>query len=223
MMKALWVESLIKFLLGVVLVAALLFVPAGTLLWSGAWLFLLLLFVPMTVAGVVLLKKNPELLRKRLNGKEKAARQKGVVGVSGLMFLAGFVLAGLDARFGWTVVPCWLTVTACILFLAAYGLYAEVMRENAFLSRTIEVQENQTVVDTGLYGVVRHPMYAATVLLFLAMPLVLGSWVSFGVFLVYPVLMAVRIGHEEDLLRRELDGYAAYCEKVRWRMIPLIW
>ena len=222
MKQSLTMQAAVKILAGAALVALLLFLPAGTLAWRGAWLFLALLFVPIAVVGVVLLRKNPELLEKRLNGKEKAAQQRGVVGLSGLMFLAGFVLAGLDARFGWTCVPLWLTVAA-VLFLMAYVLYAEVLRENAYLSRTIEVQKGQTVVDTGLYGVVRHPMYAATVLLFLAMPLVLGSWVSFAVFLVYPALMVVRIRHEEALLTKELAGYDAYIQKVRWRMIPFIW
>lgn len=223
MKQSLTMQAAVKFLAGAALVALLLFLPAGTLAWRGAWLFLVLLFVPIAVVGVVLLRKNPELLEKRLNGKEKAAQQRGVVGLSGLMFLAGFVLAGLDARFGWTCVPLWLTVAAAVLFLMAYVLYAEVLRENAYLSRTIEVQKGQMVVDTGLYGVVRHPMYAATVLLFLAMPLVLGSWVSFAVFLVYPALMVVRIRHEEALLTKELAGYDAYIQKVRWRMIPFIW
>ncbi len=223
MKQSLTMQAAVKFLAGAALVALLLFLPAGTLAWRDAWLFLALLFVPIAVVGVVLLRKNPELLEKRLNGKEKAAQQRGVVGLSGLMFLAGFVLAGLDARFGWTCVPLWLTVAAVVLFLMAYVLYAEVLRENAYLSRTIEVQKGQTVVDTGLYGVVRHPMYAATVLLFLAMPLVLGSWVSFAVFLVYPALMVVRIRHEEALLAKELAGYDAYIQKVRWRMIPFIW
>lgn len=223
MKQSLTMQAAVKFFAGVVLVALLLFLPAGTLAWRGAWLFLALLFVPIAIVGLILLRKNPELLEKRLNGKEKAARQRGVVGLSGLMFMAGFVLAGLDARFGWTAVPLWLTVAAAVLFLAAYALYAEVLRENAYLSRTIEVQEGQTVVDTGFYGVVRHPMYTATVLLFLAMPLVLGSWVSFAVFLVYPALMVVRIRHEEALLTKELAGYDAYIQKVRWRMIPFIW
>ena len=223
MKKNLAAQAAAKFLVGAVLVALLLFVPAGTLRYGGAWLFLALLFVPMAIVGAVLLKKNPDLLRKRLDSKEKAAQQRSVVGLSGLMFLAGFVLAGLDARFGWTAVPPWVTVTAALVFLAAYGLYAEVMRENTYLSRTIEVQADQPVVSTGLYGVVRHPMYAVTVLLFLAMPLVLGSWVSFAVFLVYPLLIAARIRHEEALLARELAGYAEYMQKVRWRMIPFVW
>jgi len=220
---SLLLQAAVKLLCGALLMALLLFLPAGTLHYGGAWLLLALLFVPMTAVGVVMLKKSPELLEKRLDGKEKAAKQKGVVGLSGLMFLVGFVLAGLDARFGWTAVPLWLTVAASILFLVGYGLYAEVLRENAWLSRTVQVQDGQQVVDTGLYGVVRHPMYAATVLLFLAMPLVLGSWIAFAVFLVYPILLAVRIGHEEELLRAELSGYDAYLHKVRWRMIPFVW
>lgn len=221
--SSLLIQAAVKLLAGALIMALLLFLPAGTLRYGGAWLLLALLFVPMTAVGVVMLKKSPELLEKRLDGKEKAAKQKGVVGLSGLMFLVGFVLAGLDARFGWTAVPLWLTVAASILFLVGYGLYAEVLRENAWLSRTVQVQDGQQVVDTGLYGVVRHPMYAATVLLFLAMPLVLGSWIAFAVFLVYPILLAVRIGHEEELLRAELSGYDAYLRKVRWRMIPFVW
>lgn len=210
-------------LCGILLLGLLLFLPAGTIHYPGAQHLLLLLFAPMLLMGVVLLVKAPALLAKRLHNKEKEAAQRGVIGASALMFLAAFVLAGLDFRFGLTHVPAMLHFAAGALFLLGYAMYAEVMRENAFLSRTIEVQENQTVVSTGLYGVVRHPMYAATVLMFLAMPLVLGSWLSFVVMLVYLPLIAARIKNEEDVLTKGLDGYAAYKQKVRWRLLPHIW
>ena len=205
------------------MIGVLLFLPAGTLRFWNGWLFIALLFVPMLCLGAVLWVKAPELLEKRLNAKEKQAQQKGVVGLSGMMFLAGFILAGLDRRFGWTKVPIWLILSAGILFLAAYALYAEVLRENAYLSRTVEVQAGQKVIDTGLYGIVRHPMYAATVLLFLSMPLVLGSFVSFAVFLLYPVLIVLRIRNEEKVLEEGLEGYTAYKQRVKYRLIPFIW
>jgi protein-S-isoprenylcysteine O-methyltransferase Ste14 len=182
-----------------------------------------LLFGPMLVAGFVMLAKSPAFLKKRLDAKEKQATQKGVVGFSGLMFVAGFVVAGLDFRFGWSDVPTWVIVTASVLFLVSYGLYAEVMRENAYLSRTIKVEEGQKVVDTGLYGIVRHPMYAATILLFLMMPLVLGSWYALIVFGFYPLIIVIRLRDEETLLTRELPGYEAYKQKVKYRIIPFIW
>lgn len=210
-------------LCGILLLGLLLFLPAGTIHYPGAQHLLLLLFAPMLLMGVVLLVKAPALLAKRLQNKEKEAAQRGVIGASALMFLAAFVLAGLDFRFGLTHVPAMLRFTSGVLFLLGYAMYAEVMRENAFLSRTIEVQKNQTVVSTGLYGVVRHPMYAATVLMFLAMPLVLGSWLSFFVMLVYLPLIAARIKNEEGVLTKGLDGYAAYKQKVRWRLLPHIW
>ena len=217
------ISALTKYLAGLLLIGLLLFLPAGTLHYPGGWLFCGLLFVPMLLLGVVLFVKAPELLEKRLRSKEEQTQQKQVVGLSALMFVGGFVLAGLDFRFGWTTVPYWIVVAASILLLVSYGLYAEVMRENTWLSRTVEVQEGQTVVDTGLYGIVRHPMYAVTTLLFLSMPLVLGSWIAFGIFLIYPALMVKRIRNEEALLAAELSGYLDYQQKVRYRMIPFIW
>ena len=216
-------QALIKYLCGVILTGLLLFLPAGTFRYPGAWMFMGLLFLPMLILGAVLLTKAPDLLTKRLNHREKENTQKGVVGLSALAFLASFILSGLDHRLGWTSVPMWLTVTAAALLLLSYAMYAEVMRENAYLSRTVEVQENQKVVSTGLYGIVRHPMYAATVVLFLAIPLVLGSWIGFAVMLVYPIVIAVRILNEEAVLTAGLDGYAEYKTKVKWRLIPFIW
>lgn len=217
------IEALVKFFCGLLLVGLLLFLPAGTLAYSGGWLLVGLLFGPMLIAGVVMLAKSPDFLAKRLDAKEKQAAQKGVLAFSGLMFLAGFVVAGLDFRFGWSRVPVWVVIAASVLFLAAYALYAEVMRENAYLSRTVKVEQGQTVVDTGLYGIVRHPMYAVTVLLFLMMPLILGSWYALVIFAAYPAIIVVRLKDEEDLLTRELPGYAAYKEKVRYRLIPFVW
>ena len=210
-------------LCGILVLGLLLFLPAGTIHYPGAQRLLLLLFVPMLLMGAVLFLKAPDLLEKRLQNKEKEAAQRGVIGASALMFLAAFVLAGLDFRFGWTQTPAELSIISGTLFLLGYAMYAEVLRENAYLSRTIEVQENQTVVSTGLYGVVRHPMYAATILMFLAMPLVLGSLLSFAVMLAYLPLIAVRIKNEEAVLTEGLDGYAAYKQKVRWRLFPHIW
>ena len=217
------VSALTKLLAGLLLVGLLLFLPAGTPAYPGGWLLIGLLFLPMLVLGTVLLIKSPDLLAKRLNAKEKEATQRGVVALSGLLFLAGFLLAGFDFRFGWSHVPRPVVMVASVILLASYALYAEVMRENAYLSRTIEVQEGQTVVDTGLYGIVRHPMYAVTVWMFLAIPVVLGSWFSLLCFLHYPILVVIRIRHEEKLLTAELDGYAAYKKKVRYRLIPFIW
>lgn len=216
-------EALMKFTCGLLLVGLLIFLPAGTIAYTYGWLFIGLLFVPMLIAGFVMLKKSPEFLKKRLDAKEKQGKQKGVVALSGLMFIAGFVVAGLDYRFGWSQMPVWVTITASALFLIAYALYAEVMRENAYLSRTIKVEEGQTVVDTGLYGIVRHPMYAVTILLFLMIPIVLGSWYALIVFLFYPAIITIRLKDEEELLTRELKGYAEYKEKVKYRMIPFIW
>lgn len=216
-------EALTKFACGLLLVGLLIFLPAGTLSYACGWLLMGLLFGPMLVAGFVMLAKSPDFLKKRLDAKEKQAAQKGVVALSGLMFIAGFVVAGLDFRFGWSQMPTWLVITASVLFLAAYGLYAEVMRENAYLSRTIQVEEGQTVVDTGLYGIVRHPMYMATILLFLMIPLVLGSWYALIAFAFYPAIIVVRLKNEEDLLTKELPGYVAYRQKVKCRIIPFIW
>jgi protein-S-isoprenylcysteine O-methyltransferase Ste14 len=201
----------------------MLFWPAGTFAYPGGWLFMGLLFVPMFLAGLVMLTKAPTLLAKRLDVKEKQSAQKGVVGLAALMFAAGFVVAGLDYRFGWSVVPVGVVAAASLVFVASYILYAEVLRENAYLSRTIKVEEGQTVVDTGLYGIVRHPMYMATVLLFLMIPLILGSWYSLIVFAFYPAIIIVRLKDEENLLTRELPGYEEYKQKVKYRLIPFVW
>lgn len=216
-------EALMKFACGLILVGLLIFLPAGTLAFTYGWLFICLLFVPMLIAGFVMLHKSPEFLKKRLDAKEKQASQKGVLAFSGLMFISGFVVAGLDFRFGWSMMPTWVIVAASVLFLVAYALYAEVMRENAYLSRTIKVEAGQTVVDTGLYGIVRHPMYAVTILLFLMIPLILGSWYALIVFAFYPVIIIVRLKNEEELLTRELPGYAEYKQKVKYRIVPFIW
>ena len=217
------INALMKFTLGFVMVAILIFLPAGTFCYPGAWLLIGLLFVPMLIAGFVMMFKSPDLLRKRLDVKEKQAAQKGVLAYAGLMFIAGFVIAGLDFRFGWSIMPRWVVIVASVLFLIAYALYAEVLRENTYLSRTIKVEEGQTVVDTGLYGIVRHPMYAVTILLFLMIPIILGSLYALIVFLFYPAIIIVRLKDEEELLTRELAGYAEYKEKVKYRIIPFIW
>ena len=216
-------NSLIKFVLGFVLVGALLFLPAGTFNYFGAWLFIALLFIPMFIMGIVMFLKAPKLLEKRLNNKEKEKTQKGVVGLSGLMFLAGFIVSALDFRFSWSTVPLWLVIVGAILFLIGYVLYMEVMRENAYLSRTIEVQENQQVISTGLYGIVRHPMYLATFLMFLPLPLILGSFWGLVVFALYPVIIIIRIINEEKVLTKDLKGYSEYKKKVKFRLIPFIW
>ena len=217
------INALIKFIFGLVLVGTLIFLPAGTLAYPNGWLFIALLFVPILLFGVVLFFKSPEILRRRLDGKEKENTQKGVVGLSALMFLGGFIVAGLDYRFSWSDVPLWVVAVASAVLLIAYALYVEVMRENAYLSRTVKVEEGQRVVSTGLYGIVRHPMYAITLWLFLAIPLVLGSWWSLICFLHYPIIIVVRLLSEERLLSRELDGYAEYKKKVKYRLIPFIW
>jgi len=216
-------RALTKYLAGLLMVGALLFIPAGTLLYRNGWLFIALLFVPMLILGIVLLLKAPELLAKRLQTRETESDQKAVIALSLLMFVGGFVVAGLDHRFGWSHFPPWLTLLSAALLLFSYALYGEVMRENTYLSRTIEVQEGQRVVDTGLYGIVRHPMYAVTVLLFLSIPLVLGSWYAFAIFLIYPLLLVKRIKNEEAVLTKGLPGYAEYKKKVKYRIIPLIW
>ena len=223
MTKKLFVSAITKFTAGVILLALLLFLPAGTVHYPGGWLLMGILFIPMFLAGLVMMAKNPSLLRSRLNAKEKEREQDLVIKLSGLMFLVGFILAGLDFRFGWSNLPMTVNYIGAGLFLTAYVLYAEVLRENTWLSRTIEVQEGQTVVSTGLYGIVRHPMYAVTLLLFLSMPLVLGSIPAFLVFLCYPAIIAKRIRNEEQVLSRDLPGYREYCGRVRWRLIPFIW
>ena len=223
MNKKLFIEAIAKFMLGVVLIGLILFIPANTLRYWNGWLFMGLLFVPMFIAGIIMMIKSPELLRKRLNAKEKESEQKIVVKLSGLMFLVGFIIAGLNYRYNWILLPNYVVIISSIIFIIAYIIYAEVLRENVYLSRTIEVQENQKVVDTGLYGIVRHPMYAATILLFLSMPLVLGSIISFVIFLVYPFIIAKRIKNEEEVLEKELVGYSDYKKKVKYKMIPFIW
>ena len=217
------IHALTKFLIGLFLVGALLFLPAWTLRYPGAWLFLGVLFIPMLIMGIVLLVKSPELLEKRLNDKEQEKTQKGVVALSGLMFPVGFIVSALDFRFGWSDVPLWLVLTSSALFLIGYGMYAEVMRENAYLSRTVEVQENQAVISTGLYGIVRHPMYLATLLMFLPMALILGSFWGLIPFAMYPVIIVIRILNEEKVLTEGLDGYAEYKTKVKYRLIPFVW
>ena len=219
----LFIQAILKFSLGVILVGALIFLPAGTFSFAGGWLLMGILFVPMFGAGIVMMIKNPTLLAGRLDAKEKEREQSIVVKLSGLMFIVGFVLAGLDFRFGWIKLPFAVNIAAAVVFIIAYLIYAEVLRENTYLSRTIKVVEGQKVVSTGLYGIVRHPMYFATILLFMAMPLVLGSLVSFVVFLVYPFIIAARIKNEEEVLSRELEGYDDYKKKVKYRMIPFIW
>jgi len=217
------INALTKFFCGFLLVGLLIFLPAGTIHFAKGWLFMGLLFGPMLVAGFMMLHRSPAFLEKRLDAKEKQAAQKGVLALSGLMFIAGFVVAGVDFRFGWSDMPVAVTIIAAVLFLAAYALYAEVMRENAYLSRTINVEEGQKVVDTGLYSLVRHPMYMATILLFLMIPVILGSWYALIVFACYPAIIIIRLKDEEDLLTRELSGYAEYKKKVKYRILPFIW
>ena len=219
----LFIGAIAKFLLGVLLVGALIFLPAGTFQYFNGWLFLGILFIPMFLAGIVMMFKNPALLKSRLDAKEKQQAQSLVVKLSGLMFLCGFVVAGLGVRFNWYTLPKPVVIIAILLFLAAYLLYAEVLRENTYLSRTIKVQDNQKVIDTGLYGLVRHPMYSATLLLFLSMPLILGSVYSFIIFLAYPFIITKRIKHEEEFLEKELKGYGDYKQRVKYRLIPFIW
>ena len=223
MTNKLFAEAIIKFLAGVVLVGILIFLPAGTFSFFNGWLLMGILFIPMFFAGIVLMFKNPYLLKKRLDAREEQKEQNLVVKLSGLMFLAGFIIAGLGVRFHWYTLPKTIVIVAAVLFLVAYVLYAEVLRENTYLSRTIEVQENQKVIDSGLYGIVRHPMYSVTLLLFLSMPLVLGSIYSFFIFLAYPFVIAKRIKNEEAFLEKELNGYREYKQKVKYRLIPFIW
>lgn len=223
MNRKLFVQAIAKFLLGIIAVGLLIFLPAGSFSYFGGLLLMGILFVPMFFAGIVLMLKNPELLKKRLNAKEEQMEQNIVIKLSGLMFAAGFVFAGLGFRFDWYMLPRGVQTVGAAIFLAAYILYAEVLRENTYLSRTIEVQENQKVIDTGLYAIVRHPMYSVTLLLFLSMPVVLGSVYSFIIFLTYPFIISVRIKNEEELLEKELAGYHEYMQKVRYRLIPFIW
>lgn len=220
--KKLFAEAIIKIVLGIILVGLLLFLPGTIDYWQG-WLLMLILFVPMFIAGIVMMFKNPDLLRRRLNNKEKEGEQRTVILLSGLMFLVGFIIAGLNYRFDWLILPDIITWIGAFLFLLAYLFYAEVLRENAYLLRTIEVEKDQKLVDTGLYGVVRHPMYAATLVLFLSMPLILGSLISFIIFLAYPFIIAKRIKNEEEVLERDLKGYKKYKERVKYKLIPYIW
>lgn len=223
MTTKLFISAITKFLLGVLLVGLLLFPPAGTLDWFGGWMQMAILFVPMFGAGIVMMIKNPGLLSSRLDAKEDRKEQSIVVKLSGLMFLCGFIVAGLGVRFGWYMLPMPVCIAGAVLFIIAYMIYAEVLRENTYLSRTIEVQEGQKVIETGLYGIVRHPMYSATLLLFLSMPIVLGSVWSFLIFLVYPFIIAARLKDEEKFLEDELEGYREYKKKVKYRLIPFIW
>ena len=223
MNKKLFANGIVKFLSGIVLVGLPLFLSAGSFEYWNAWLFMGILFIPMFIAGIILMKKNPYLLEKRLDVKEKQSQQKTVIALSGIMFLSGFAVAGLDYRFQWIKLPNWLVIVGAVVFLIAYGLYAEVLMENTYLSRTVEVQENQKVIDTGLYGIVRHPMYAVTLILFLSMPIVLGSVISFIIFLTYPFIIAGRIKNEEKVLEEGLAGYKEYKQKVKYRLIPFIW
>lgn len=219
----LFFQAIAKLIMGIILVGILIFLPAGTFVYSNGWLFLIILFVPMFVAGCIMMIKNPELLKKRLNAKEKQKQQSKVIAYSGLMFVAGFVIAGLDHRFGWSRVTDVVVMISAFIFLGAYLLYGEVIRENEYLSRIIRVQKDQKVIDKGLYAVVRHPMYTSTLFLFLSIPLILGSWWSFFVFLSYPFIISERIRYEEEFLKKELDGYIEYTKKVKYKMIPYIW
>ena len=219
----LFLQAIIKYGFGVLIVGGLLFIPANSFDYWNGWLFMGLLFIPMFIAGIILMIKNPELLRKRLNAKEQENEQKWVLLFSGLMFIAGFIIAGLNYRYRWIEMPNVVTIISSILFIIAYILYAEVLRENTYLSRTIEVQENQKVIDTGLYGIVRHPMYAVTILLFLTIPLVLGSIISFIIFLIYPIIIGKRIKNEEKVLEKDLKGYTEYTKKVKYKVIPFVW
>ncbi len=219
----LFIQAILKFVLGVLLVGALIFLPAGTFSYWNGWLLMGILFIPMFLAGIILMIFNPELLKRRLDAKEKEGEQRTVILLSGLMFLVGFVLAGLNYRFEWIILPDLVSYIAAVFFLLSYVLYAEVLRENTYLSRTIHVEKNQKVIDTGLYGIVRHPMYFATIVLFLSMPLVLGSIISFFIFLIYPFILIKRIHNEEEVLEKELTGYKEYKKKVKYRILPFIY
>ena len=219
----LFFEALLKFLLGIILIGLLIFIPANTIKYWNGWLFMGLLFIPMFIVGIVMMIKAPDLLKSRLDAKEKEGEQKTVVALSGIMFSTGFIVAGLNYRFNWIQFPDIIVVVASIIFILSYILYYEVLRENAFLSRTIKVQKEQKVIDTGLYGIVRHPMYLSTLLLFLSMPLILGSFISFIIFLVYPFIIVKRINNEEEVLEKELNGYREYKKKVKYKLIPFIW
>ena len=221
--KKLFIQAITKFVFGFLVIGLLLFIPAGTLNYWNAWVFLGILFVPMLIVGIILMIKSPDLLRKRLNSKEKESKQQILILLGGVIFICGFVVSGLNYRFEWIILPKWIIFIATIIFLFGYVLYAEVLRENMYLSRIIEVQENQKVIDTGLYGIVRHPMYTSTILLFLSIPLVLGSLFSFLIFMLYPIIIIKRIKNEEQVLEQGLKGYLEYKKKVKYRLIPFIW
>lgn len=223
MTRGLFFQAISKFILGVIVIGILIFLPAGTFHYWNAWLFIGILFTPMFFVGIVMMFRNPTLLKKRLNAKEKQEEQNIVIKLSGLMFATGFVIAGLNFRFEWLMIPNWISWMAAAVFLFSYILYAEVLRENTYLSRTVEIQQGQRVIDTGLYGIVRHPMYSVTIIMFLSMPLVLGSIFSFAVFLVYPIMIAKRIGNEEKVLEKGLEGYMEYKKKVKYKIIPFVW
>ena len=219
----LFLQAITKLILGIILMGVFIFIPAGTIYFPNGWLLMAVLFVPMFIAGVFMMFKTPELLKRRLNAKEQQKEQKLVVKLSGIMFIFGFIVSGLDFRLGWSCLPKSVVITAAAIFLLAYIMYAEVIRENMYLSRTIEVRENQKVVDTGLYGIVRHPMYTASIFLFLSMPIILGSVYAFFIFLAYPFIIVKRIKYEEEFLEKELDGYSDYKQKVKYRLIPFVW
>ena len=219
----LFFQAVVKFLIGLVIVFLLLFVPAGSLNYYNGWLFIALLFIPMFIAGIVMFFKSPELLKRRLNGKEEESEQKMVILISGIVFLLSFITAGLNFRFGWIELPKSVITIASIIFLVSYAMYAEVLRENMYLSRTVEVSENQKVIDSGLYGIVRHPMYTSTIFLFLSIPLILNSIISFAIMLIYPLVIIFRIKNEEKVLERDLNGYKEYKEKVKYKILPFIW
>ena len=223
MTKKLFFQALIKFTLGIVIIFLLIFIPAGTLTYLNGWIFMGILFIPMLIAGIVMMIKNPQLLKSRLDAKEKQKEQNMVIKLSGLMFIIGFITAGLDFRYSWFKLPSIITYIAIIIFLLSYLMWAEVLRENTYLTRTIKVTEGQTVIDKGLYAIIRHPMYTASIFLFISMPLVLGSLISFFIFLLYPILIIIRIINEEKFLDKELEGYTEYKKKVKYRLIPFIW
>ena len=223
MNKKLFISAITKYILGLILVGVLLFIPAGSFSYCNAWLFIGLLFIPMFIAGIIMMIKNPSLLKSRLDAKEKEQEQKIVILLSGLMFLSGFIIAGLNYRFNWINLPNLVVIISSIIFIVSYILYGEVLRENTYLSRTIEVQNNQKVIDTGLYSIVRHPMYLVTIFLFLSMPLILNSVISFIIFLIYPFIIIIRINNEEKVLEKELTGYIDYQKKVKYKLIPFIW
>ena len=223
MTKKLFFEAILKFICGIILIGLLIFIPAGTVYYFNGWLFMGILFIPMLIAGIIMMIKNPSLLKSRLDAKEKQKEQNLLIKLSGLMFIVGFILAGLDFRFKWLELPTFIPYIFACLFLLAYLMWAEVLRENTYLARTIKVTDGQKVIDTGLYGIIRHPMYTATLILFLSMPLVLGSLISFFVFLFYPILIICRIINEEKFLEKELNGYKEYKQKVKYRLIPFIW